>query len=207
MHLVQTLNAASKRLPSLLIYLTGFVWSGWLFYLGLTGGLGVEPVNALERAYGELALQLLVLGLFITPLRQLAGVNFVKHRRALGLTAFYFVVTHLSVWAFIDIQDIAAIWADIVKRPYVTVGMAAFVLMLPLALTSNNRSIRRLGPHWRTLHKLTYVICLLGAVHYLWLVKGFQLEPIAYSSVIAGLLALRLPVISEKLRAPRKISP
>ena len=194
------LNAAAKRIPPWVIYAAAFTWSLWLFYLGLTGGLGVEPVNALERAYGELALQFLVAGLCITPLRRFFGVNFLKYRRALGLTAFYFVAVHFAVWAFIDLQDLSAVWADIVKRPYVTVGMVALLLMIPLALTSNTPSIRRLGPKWNKLHKLTYGICLLGALHFLWLVKGFQIEPLVYAALILGLLTLRMPIVAAKLR-------
>ncbi len=194
------LNAVAKRIPPWVIYAAAFAWSVWLFYLGLTGGLGVEPVNALERAYGELALQFLVAGLCITPLRRFLGVNFLKYRRALGLTAFYFVAVHFVVWAFIDLQDLSAVWADIVKRPYVTVGMVALLLMIPLALTSNTQSIRRLGPKWNKLHKLTYGVCLLGALHFLWLVKGFQIEPLVYAALILGLLTLRTPFVAAKLR-------
>ncbi len=200
MNYALSINAVSKRFPSGLIYIVGCMWAAWLFYLGLTGGLGVEPVNALERAYGEIALQLLVAGLCITPLRRIFGINFLKHRRALGLTAFFFVFAHFSVWAFIDIQDLSAVWADILKRPYVTIGMAASVLMLPLAVTSNDLSIRRLGGAWRKLHKLTYAVCLLGALHFIWLIKGFQMEPFLYAVAILILLGLRNAKIANRLR-------
>ncbi len=199
MNYTLSINAASKRFPSGVIYFVGFMWAAWLFYLGLTGGLGVEPVNALERAYGEIALQLLVAGLCITPLRRIFGLNLLKHRRALGLTAFFFVFAHFSVWAFIDIQDLSSVWADIVKRPYVTIGMAASVLILPLALTSNDLSIRRLGAAWRKLHKLTYAVCLLGVLHFIWLIKGFQVEPFLYAIAILILLGLRNAQIANGL--------
>lgn len=185
-------NGAARRLPTWPIYLGGGLWSAWLFYLGLTGGLGVEPINALERAYGETALQLLVGGLCITPLRKHLGVNFIRFRRAIGLTAFYYVLIHFLVWGLIDLQNLSAVGADILKRPYITVGMTGFVILIPLALTSNDRSIRKLRSFWRKLHKLTYVAALLGAIHFLWLVKGFQWEPVFYTATILALLLLRV---------------
>ena len=188
-----SLNTVLRKVPAWLIYVASAAWAAWLFYLGLTGGLGVEPINALEREYGELALKLIVLGLIITPLRTYAGLNLLKFRRAIGVSAFFFVLAHFFVWAVLDVQSVERIWADILKRPYITVGMLGFVLMIPLALTSNNLSLRKLGAAtWRRLHKLTYPIAVLGAVHYLWLVKGFQLEPLIYLGVILGLLALRM---------------
>ena len=187
------LNQSLRRLPTWVIYTLGMLPAPWLFYQGLTGGLGVEPIKALEHEYGELALQLLVLSLAITPLRKYLGVNLLKFRRAVGLLCFFYVSCHLLVWLVLDVQLPEQIVADIIKRPYITIGMAGFVLMLPLALTSNNWSIRRMGPMWRRLHKAAYVIGLLGAVHFVMLVKGVQLEPLIYLTVIVGLLVLRLP--------------
>ncbi|MGR3616999.1 MAG: protein-methionine-sulfoxide reductase heme-binding subunit MsrQ [Paracoccaceae bacterium] len=184
-------NAFLRRVPSWILYPAGVLPAVWLFYLGLTGGLGVDPVKALEHEYGKLALQLLLAGLAITPLRRIAGLNFIKFRRAIGLLAFFYVTCHLMVWLFLDVQLIGQIWADIVKRPYITIGMLGFAALLPLAITSNNRSVRRLGPRWRKLHQLTYAAVLLGAVHYLMLVKGFQLEPLLYLGIAISLLALR----------------
>jgi sulfoxide reductase heme-binding subunit YedZ len=163
-----------------------------LFYIGATGGLGVEPIKALEHELGALALKLLVLGLSVTPARRHLGLNLLRFRRAIGLLTFYYVICHLLVWLFLDVQIASEIWADIVKRPYVTVGMLAFVLMLPLAMTSNDWSVRRLGPTWRRLHKLTYPIALLGVLHFIMLTKGFPIEPLAYLAAILVLLALRL---------------
>lgn len=191
--MINALNTTLRRIPAWSIYVAGAAWAAWLFYLGLTGGLGVEPINALEREYGEIGLKLLVLGLMVTPLRTYAGINLMKFRRALGVTTFFFILAHFSVWALLDVQSVARVWQDILKRPYVTVGMLAFVLMIPLAVTSNNLSVRKMGAAaWRKLHKLTYPVAVLGAVHYLWLVKGFQLEPIIYLTFILALLALRI---------------
>ncbi|MEM9786922.1 MAG: protein-methionine-sulfoxide reductase heme-binding subunit MsrQ [Pseudomonadota bacterium] len=189
----QAINGALRKVPAWTIYIVCAVWTGWMFYLALTGGLGVEPINALEREYGELALQLLVLGLLVTPLRKWTGLNLLKFRRAIGVSAFFLVLAHFSVWAILDVQTLERVWTEIVKRPYVTVGMVGFVLMIPLALTSNNLSVRKLGAaSWRKLHKLTYPIAVLGAVHYLWLARGFQWEPIIYLGIILGLLAARM---------------
>jgi sulfoxide reductase heme-binding subunit YedZ len=142
--------------PPWLVYLGGGAWAALLFWRALNGA-SQEPVDWLERAYGLVALQLIVAGLAVTPLRRFAGLNLLRFRRALGLTAFFFVAIHFTVWAVLDVQSLAAVWADIVKRPYVTVGMGALVLLIPLAATSNNLSLRRLGAaSWRRLHWLTY---------------------------------------------------
>jgi len=190
--LVERFNTLARRIPTAAIYILYALPAPWLFYLGATGGLGAEPIKALERELGEIALQLLIIGLTITPLRRFLGVNLIKFRRAFGLLAFFYVALHLTVWLFLDVQIAAQIWADIIKRPYVTIGMAGFLLMIPLAATSNTYSVRKLGPKWRQLHKLTYVIAVLGAVHFIWLSKGFQLEPLIYLAVILGLLVLRI---------------
>ncbi|MDE4141408.1 MULTISPECIES: protein-methionine-sulfoxide reductase heme-binding subunit MsrQ [Rhodobacterales] len=192
------LNQLLRRVPVWSVYLLGLLPAPGLFFLGLTGGLGVEPVKALEHEYGELALKLLVAVLAVTPLRRYAGLNLMRFRRALGVLSFIYVLCHLLVWLLLDVQIPSQILADILKRPYITIGMAAFVLLLPLAVTSNNASVRRLGPRWRILHRLTYPAIALGALHYVMLVKGFQIEPLAYLAVILTLLALRLPVIRRK---------
>lgn len=191
--LADRINTATRRIPAWTLYVIGVLPPAWLLYQGLTGGLGVEPIRALEHELGELALQLLLAGLCITPLRRFAGVNLMRFRRAIGLIAFFYVALHLLVWLVLDVQIPAQIWADIVKRPYITVGMAGFALLVPLALTSNNLSIRKIGGRrWRQLHKLVYGAVLLGAVHFVLLVKGFQIEPLIYLGATLVLLALRL---------------
>ncbi len=191
---MERVNQTLRRIPVWSIYLLGLLPLPWLFYLGLTGDLGPEPVKALEHEYGELALKLLVLVLAVTPLRRFLGLNLMKFRRALGVLCFAYVVAHLLVWLVLDVQIPSQILADIVKRPYITVGMVAFLLMLPLAATSNTVSVRRLGSGWRKLHRLTYPVAVLGAVHYVLLVKGFQIEPLVYLAMILLLLVLRLPI-------------
>ena len=188
------LNAGLRRLPTWAVYLLGALPAPLLLYRGATGGLGVEPITALEHALGLWALHFLIAGLAVTPLRRGLGVNLMKFRRALGLLAFFYLCLHLLTWLVLDVQLPARIWADIVKRPYITVGMAGFLLLLPLALTSNNRSVRRLGRRWRKLHRLVYPAALLGAVHFVMLRKGLQLEPLIYLGLVLALLALRLPL-------------
>ena len=185
-------NQLLRKLPTWPVYLLGALPAVWFFWLGLTGGLGVEPIKALEHELGEFALKLLVAGLAITPLRRRVGLNLLRFRRAIGLLAFFYVTLHLLVWLVLDVQILSQIWADILKRPYITVGMVGFVLMIPLALTSNTWSVRRLGAQWRRLHRLTYAVCILGAVHFLLLVKGVQFEPLIYLGVVLCLLALRI---------------
>ena len=193
MSISQSINSMSRRVPAWAVYIVAIGYSAWLFYLGITGGLGVEPIKALEHAYGLLGLQFLIAGLAITPLRKWAGVNLIKFRRAIGLMTFYYILLHLLVWLVLDVQILSQIWADILKRKYITIGMIAFVLMVPLAVTSNNWAVRKIGPvKWRRLHKATYAVAIMGAVHFLWLVKGIQLEPILYTCAIVVLLAARL---------------
>jgi sulfoxide reductase heme-binding subunit YedZ len=196
---VDRLNGVMRWVPVWTIYLVGALPAPILLYLGATGGLGVEPIKALEHELGRLALKLVILGLAISPLRRYLGVNLLRFRRAIGLLAFYYVVCHLLVWLLLDVQIPSEIWADIVKRPYITVGMLAFALMIPLAITSNNWSLRILGPRWRLLHRAVYAMAILGALHFVMLAKGFQIEPLIYLSVVLALLALRL-VPSSKLR-------
>lgn len=186
------LNTWIRKIPSWLVYVLGAGPGVWVLYLALTNQLGLDPVKSLEHSLGETGLQFLLAGLAVTPVRQRLGVNFIKHRRAFGVTAFFYVLLHFAVWLFLDVQVFDQIIEDILKRPYITVGIAAFTLMIPLAVTSNNWSVRKLGPKWRKLHKLTYGTCLLGALHFVLLAKGFQVEPLVYLGLAVGLLLLRI---------------
>ena len=189
----QRINLATSKLPPWLLYLVAVIPPVWLLWQGATGGRGVEPIKELEHRMGELALQLFIASLAITPLRSWTGINLIRFRRAIGLTAFFYVFLHLLVWLVLDVQILSEIWADIIKRPYITIGMIAFTLMIPLAVTSNNLSIRKLGPkRWRQLHKLTYAAGILGALHFVMLAKGFQIEPLVYMAIVLGLLMARI---------------
>ena len=176
--LVDRLNRLVRKVPTWAVYIVYLIPVPFLLYMGMTGGLGREPIKALEHELGEIAIQLLILGLCVTPLQRFVGVNLLKFRRTFGVLAFTYVALHLLVWAVLDVQTLERVWADIVKRPYITIGMAAFACMIPLALTSNNVSVRRLGPIWRKLHLLTYPVAVLAGIHFVWLRKGIQLEPI-----------------------------
>lgn len=195
MSVVDQINGAARKVPTLPLYILCLLPVPWLLYLAQTGALGREPIKELEHELGLIALQFLIAGLTITPLRRYLGLNLIKFRRMIGLLAFIYVALHLLVWVVLDMSLLwGQMWADIWKRPYITIGMAGFVALVPLAITSNNLSVRKMGgAAWRQLHKLTYVAVLAGGVHYLWLVKGFQLEPVLYMGAIVILLALRLP--------------
>ncbi len=199
--ILHALNGGMRRVPPWTLYIAGTGWAAWLFWLGLTGGLGPEPITELEHRYGEVAINLLVAGLAVTPLRRHVGLNLMPFRRAIGVTAFFFLLAHVLVWAVLDIQALDRAWEDIVERPYVTIGMAGFLLLLPLALSSNDWSVRRMGgAAWRRLHRLVYPAAILGALHYVWLAKGFQIEPLVYMGVILGLIALRFRPASRQYR-------
>lgn len=190
--LADTINRVMRRVPAWPVYVFSVGYALWLLWLGLSDRLGAEPVKALEQALGEAALYLLIGGLAVTPLRRHAGVNLMKFRRAMGLACFFFVTCHLLTWAILDVQRFDRVWADIIKRPYITVGMAGFALLIPLAVTSNNLSVRRLGRGWRQLHRLVYPAAVLGAIHYVMLVKGLQLKPLVFLALILILLAMRI---------------
>lgn len=190
----QRINLRLKSIPAWPLYFIGIIPPAWYLWLGLSNQLGAEPIKALEHLLGELGLQMLIITLTITPIRDWTGVNLIKFRRAIGLLTFFYILLHLLVWLILDVQILSQVWADIVKRPYITIGMLAFVLMIPPALASNDISIRKLGPkRWKRLHQLTYGAAFLGAVHYVMLAKGFQLEPLIYLFLILALLATRLP--------------
>ncbi|BBF82388.1 sulfite oxidase heme-binding subunit YedZ [Asticcacaulis excentricus] len=167
----------------------------WLLWRFFQNDLGVNPVETVVRQLGVWGLRLLVLGLALTPLaRLLRQGRLIRWRRPIGLFAFGYVTLHLMSYVVIDQYfDWAQIWSDILKRPYITFGMVAFVLLIPLALTSFNAAIRRLGGVvWRNLHRLIYVIVPLGALHYFLLVKADKTMPLVYAAIIAILLGWRV---------------
>ena len=203
--LADRLNALFRKLPAWPIYIVGPLPGIWLYWQGATGALGADPVRAIEHQTGLYALQLIIAGLAVTPLRRFAGLNLLKFRRAIGIMAFAYAGLHLLTWAALDM---GLYWAqtlgDIAKRPYITVGMAAFLMMLPLALSSNDWSVRRLGgARWRALHRLTYPAAVAAAVHYLWLVKAWPVAPILYLAAVAFLIGLRLIPRRRAIQSPR----
>lgn len=178
----------------------------YLFTAGFMNKLGADPLRVLENQLGEWALRFLILGLAITPLMRLARINLVKYRRAIGLCAFTYITLHFLVYLTLDQQfNWPAIWQDIIKRPYITIGVTAFLMLVPLAITSNRLSIRKLGTEgWRILHRLVYPAAILGAVHYLLIVKAWPLEPIVYLGLVLTLLGLRLVPRTARSRSANR---
>lgn len=183
------------------IYVVGLMPAVVYFWLGATGGLGADPVREFEQTLGLWALRFLILTLAVTPLRELAGVNLLRYRRALGLLAFWYAVMHFTVYLTLDRGLLwGTILPDIAKRPFITLGFSALVLLVPLALTSNRLSIRRLGRNWRRLHRLVYVAAALAAVHYLMATKVVDATQAAHVGLIVLLLGYRLvrPLIRRR---------
>ncbi|EDQ32162.1 putative membrane protein [Hoeflea phototrophica DFL-43] len=176
-----------------LLYVAGFLPAAWCFYLGATGQLVGNPVKIFEHFLGEWALKFLILTLAITPLRDIAGINWVRYRRALGLLAFYYVMMHFLAYMVLDKRlALGVIVEDVIKRWFITIGMAALVLLIPLALTSNAWSIRKMGMRWTWLHRLIYPIAAAGALHYCLSVKVIGPEELVYSGLIAALIGWRM---------------
>ena len=177
------------------------VIGGWQFFNDALGEnpndtLGANPIEAITHHTGEWALRILLLTLAISPARRVFRINsLIKFRRMLGLTCFIYVVTHFSIYIVLDQWfDLLAIIEDIKERPYITVGFLAFILMIPLAITSTDAMQKRLQYAWVKLHRLVYVIAILAILHFWWLVKADFLEPAIYASILLVLLAYRLRV-------------
>ncbi|MCX7287219.1 MAG: protein-methionine-sulfoxide reductase heme-binding subunit MsrQ [Rhodobacterales bacterium] len=197
------INGFARRVPTWVVYVLGLVPLGFLVWGAVFGGLGPDPVKAIERTLGLRGLQFLLASLAITPLRRV-GLNLIKFRRALGLLAFAYVSLHLTAWVWLDLGlRWSEMLADLWKRPYVIFGMVGFVALVPLAATSSNRAIRAMGPlAWRRLHRLAYVAILAGAVHFALLSKVWTTELLIYTALAAMLLALRMvPMATSRRRA------
>ena len=168
---------------------------GLLLWRGFTGGLTANPIEDITHRTGDWTLRFLLIALAITPLRRLTGwAALASFRRMLGLFAFFYVVLHFSTYLVLDFFfAFDLIFDDIVERRYITAGFTGFVLLIPLAVTSTKRMIRRLGgERWKRLHRLVYVTAVAGVVHYYWLVKIDVREPLIYASILAVLLGVRL---------------
>jgi len=164
-----------------------------LVHLLLTGGLGANPIEELTHRTGELGLRFLLLGLLVTPLRFAIGRTWpVKLRRMLGLFAFLYVLLHVTVWSVLDQQlDLAAMWADLIERPYILAGFVGFAILVPLAATSTQRIARRMKRRWFALHRLVYIAAAAAVVHFAWLAKGDRVEPYVYLGILMALLLAR----------------
>ena len=187
------LSPRGREISIWLLYALGFIPGLWGFYQGATGQIAGDPVRVFEHLLGLWALRFLCLGLAVTPLRDLAGVNLIAWRRALGLLAFWYVLAHFTVYLTLDRGlQFGTILADIAKRPYITLGMAGLLMLVPLAITSNRWSIRRLGSRWNKLHKLVYPILIVSVLHYALSLKSITAEPVFYIVTVTLLLGYRL---------------
>ncbi len=187
-----------------LVLVNGLLPAVLLLIDGFRGNLGVNPVEFVTRATGVLTLVLLVITLMVTPLRKLFGWNWLlKQRRLLGLIAFFYGVTHLMTYlAFDRSWQMQTVIGDVYKRPFIAVGMFSFALMIPLAITSTNAMIKKLGgKRWARLHRLTYLLTIGGVVHYYMLVKSDITYPVIFGFVVAILLGFR---VVAALRKPVK---
>lgn len=162
---------------------------------GIAGtSLGANPVEELIHRFGIWGLNFLLITLAVTPLRFLTGRNWlIRFRRMLGLFAFFYILMHFLTYAGLDQRfDLTVILEDIAERPFITIGFIAFLLLIPLAVTSTNRMMKRLGRRWQKLHRLVYVIAVLGVWHFYWQVKLDTLEPVIYAAILAVLLGYRI---------------
>ncbi len=168
---------------------------GRLIFLALTDGLGANPIEFITRSTGTWTLVGLLLTLSVTPLRKLSNRTWlVKFRRLLGLFAFFYACLHFTTYIWLDqFFDLSGIIKDVLKRPFITVGFTAFILLIPLAATSNQRMMKKLARNWQRLHRLVYLIAVLGVLHYWWLVKKDITQPLIYGCALTILLATRLP--------------
>lgn len=188
------------------IWLLALTPLSWLLWHVVNQDLGPNPAETMNRFLGDWALRLLWIALAVTPLRLLTGnASVVRFRRLLGLFAFFYVALHLSSYIIVDqFFDWRAIWNDIVKRTYITLGMGGFIILAALAATSTKGMIKRLGGrNWNRLHKAVYVAGVLAAVHFIMMRKGFQLEPLIYAGILALLLGARLLPARRRAQASR----
>jgi sulfoxide reductase heme-binding subunit YedZ len=182
--------------------------AAWLAAGFALGWLGANPIEKLTRVTGMSALVLLLVTLAVTPLRRVTGWNvLIKLRRPLGLFAYFYGVLHFTIWfAFDSLFDIGYMLEDIAQRRYITVGMAALVVLTPLAITSTRGWIRRLGKRWGKLHQGVYIATGLGVLHYFWLVKADTRLPLIMAAILAALLVFRHPRLKKK-RPPKRTTP
>lgn len=177
------------------IFVVALVPLVWIIYRTVNNDLGANPIETLNRYTGDWVLRFLMITLTVTPLRKITGWNaLLRYRRMLGLFAFLYACLHFLSYAWLDQYFVPAdIFRDVAKRPYITVGFASFLMLIPLAVTSTNGMIRRLGAkRWQRLHRLVYFIGIGGVVHFMWLVKSDIREPLVYAVILTLLLAFRI---------------
>ena len=175
-----------------------------LFWFAYTNQLGANPIELITRSLGTWTLVFLLITLSITPLRKLSGWSWlVKLRRMTGLFAFFYALLHFITYIWLDqFFDLGDIYKDVIKRPFITIGFAAFVLLIPLAITSTNAMMKKLGgKRWQLLHRLIYLIAIFAVLHYWWLVKKDITQPLIYATVLTVLLAYRIWARGKKIQS------
>lgn len=187
------MNAVLRAIPVWALWLAGLLPVLWLVWALPAGRLGPDPVRPLEHQLGLWALRFLIAALCVTPILRLTGLNFMRFRRALGLLGFGYAVLHLLVWLLLDIQlRYGEILRDLLRRPYISLGMLALILLLPLAWTSRDAVMRRMGPiRWRRLHLLAWPATLAALAHYIMVLRVWEPQVIVYSALILALVILR----------------
>jgi len=196
------MNSLWIRLLKPSVFLLCLVPFVYLLVGVFTESLGANPVEYLAHRTGDWSLRFLLIVLAVTPLRRISGwTSLLKIRRMLGLFAFFYVSVHLLVYAVLDLGlDWGHLAEDILERPYITIGFTAWVLLIPLAVTSTNAMMRRLGRRWKRLHQMVYLIAILGVVHYWWLVKKDIQEPVIYAVIYLILMLMRVRNKTSKHR-------
>jgi sulfoxide reductase heme-binding subunit YedZ len=199
----------SKRWIKVPIFLLALLPVALLVRGALTGNLGVNPAETIQLTTGRWALKFLLLSLTVTPVRRLTGWNVViQYRRMLGLFAFFYATLHFtSYWAFDLSFAFGAMVADVWKRPFIALGFSAFLLLVPLAVTSTKGWIRRLGKRWALLHRLVYVAAICAVIHFAWKVKVFTGDPVLYAVTLTVLLLFRVGWSLRSYRPRRAPSP
>jgi sulfoxide reductase heme-binding subunit YedZ len=187
-------RGAATKISKVFVFLGSLVPAALLVRGMLTGDLGVNPAETIQLATGRWALKFLLLSLAVTPVRRLTGWNVViQFRRMLGLFAFFYAILHFTAyWAFDLTFAFGAMVADVFKRPFIALGFTAFLLLVPLAVTSTKGWIRRLGKQWTVLHRLVYLAAILAVSHFAWKVKVFTGDPVLYAVVLGVLLTYRI---------------
>jgi methionine sulfoxide reductase heme-binding subunit len=187
----------TSKWTKVVVFAACLVPVGLLIWRAVQGDLTANPIEYVTHRTGDWTLRFIVITLAITPLRKILKMpQLIRFRRMIGLFAFFYGCLHFGTWIGLDKQfDWAEMWKDVYKRPYITVGFSAFVLMIPLAITSTAGMIRRLGgKRWQMLHWLSYFTAVLGVIHYKWLVKSDMRKPLFYMSLVGILLFWRLGV-------------
>ena len=190
--IAQFINGLTRKVPAWPLYIL-LALPGIAVFVGEIMNPSADPVEELEHELGEFAIQLLVVGMLVTPVRDLLGVNLIKYRRAIGVMAFVYVLAHFLVYLLLDAQlDWGVIWKDLSQRTYIIVGFISFLILIPLAATSNNWALRKMGPvRWRRLHYFVYPAVILGAVHYVMLEKVWDEEALMYLAIMIVLVGYR----------------